>query len=388
MKLAIIAAMLFAMTGYAGDLNVAGNLNVTSNLTANEVTLGGESRTNWPSGTPTILYDMYGNPVINTAEGFPQWGTWIIPYYDGTNLMDPSTGNPIVLSSSNTTQTVENETPVWVGSTELTLAHSPGTSLRLYKNGLRLASGDYTVTATNITLSASSSTTDVFVADYRFTNSGGAGGGTNGSLIFAAGTSWAHAPYNTAWYGTNWTAEAWVKTTAGQFMVINTVYNNSGTTGGWAMDSYSYENEAYTTSSGDYRVVAGGTFVGNGEWHHMAFTYASGTGKLYINGGLVNTQSSMQAPVPDTGGMLMLARRMMMGSDTDVWGDVQLAEVRFSNGVRYSGGFTPSTTLGTDADTVAYWPFTEGSGSTASDASGNNHSLTLEGSPTWSSDHP
>src|SRR5438132_1227107 len=33
---------------YAGDLNVVGNMNVASNLTANGITLGGQTRSNWP----------------------------------------------------------------------------------------------------------------------------------------------------------------------------------------------------------------------------------------------------------------------------------------------------------------------------------------------------
>jgi hypothetical protein len=34
----------------AGDLNVVGNVNVASNLTATSVSLGGQTRSNWPSG--------------------------------------------------------------------------------------------------------------------------------------------------------------------------------------------------------------------------------------------------------------------------------------------------------------------------------------------------
>jgi hypothetical protein len=49
--IAVLSAMAFSITvSYAGDLDVVGTVNVSSNLTAQKVTLGGETRTNWPTG--------------------------------------------------------------------------------------------------------------------------------------------------------------------------------------------------------------------------------------------------------------------------------------------------------------------------------------------------
>lgn len=55
----------------AGELNVTGDMNVASNLTANAVTLGGETRTCWPSGgadTNWIAAGTYSNVVIQVGE--------------------------------------------------------------------------------------------------------------------------------------------------------------------------------------------------------------------------------------------------------------------------------------------------------------------------------
>jgi hypothetical protein len=47
--------IMAAVVAQAGDLSVVGNMNVSSNLTAQSVTLGGQTRTNWPgSGANTL----------------------------------------------------------------------------------------------------------------------------------------------------------------------------------------------------------------------------------------------------------------------------------------------------------------------------------------------
>ena len=58
-------------------------------------------------------------------------------------------------------------------------------------------------------------------------------------------------------------------------------------------------------------------------------------------------------------------------------------EVRLSSICRYPGGttFMPQTNLGADADTVAYWQFYEGAGTTVADSSGNGHTGLLIGNP-------
>gem|GEM_PF-4959447 len=45
-------------------------------------------------------------------------------------------------------------------------------------------------------------------------------------------------------------------------------------------------------------------------------------------------------------------------------------------------GFTPATSFTSDGNTVALWHLNEGSGTSATDSSGNGHTGTLTGSPT------
>lgn len=62
----IIAALLaLAACARAGNLGVEGNMSVASNLMAQAVTLGGETKTNWPSGGGA----SYSFANTNTAAG-------------------------------------------------------------------------------------------------------------------------------------------------------------------------------------------------------------------------------------------------------------------------------------------------------------------------------
>ena len=51
----------------AGDLQIIGNLGVASNVTAAAVTLGGETRTNWPGGTSVTALDLGFTPDLSST---------------------------------------------------------------------------------------------------------------------------------------------------------------------------------------------------------------------------------------------------------------------------------------------------------------------------------
>lgn len=65
-----------------------------------------------------------------------------------------------------------------------------------------------------------------------------------------------------------------------------------------------------------------------------------------------------------------------------------LTEIRISSVARYSADFTPATSLGSDSDTMAYWPMTTDGGQTIVDASGNGRDLTVGSSTAVAGDDP
>jgi hypothetical protein len=118
-----------------------------------------------------------------------------------------------------------------------------------------------------------------------------------------------------------------------------------------------------------------------GSWTHVAAVRNSGTWSLYVNGVSQGTLYSdmgnynPNAPAGD----------FMVGGKGGVEGfNGLIDEVRFTDGVRYTGNFTPpSAPFTTDGSTIALYHFDEGTGSTTADASTNHFNLTLVNSPTW-----
>ncbi|MCO4773822.1 MAG: hypothetical protein KDA24_27570 [Deltaproteobacteria bacterium] len=91
-------------------------------------------------------------------------------------------------------------------------------------------------------------------------------------------------------------------------------------------------------------------------WHHVAFAVevgagAAGTKTTWLDGALADT-CAFTAKGPATGQALLLGASVHPNpSPFEGWIDA----VRISQGVRYSGDFTPDSALGADADTVALW---------------------------------
>ena len=50
---------------------------------------------------------------------------------------------------------------------------------------------------------------------------------------------------------------------------------------------------------------------------------------------------------------------------------MDLSDLRISDKAQYNSSFTPSATLGSDRDTVLYWPLDEGTGSTVPSEEGS-----------------
>jgi len=125
-------------------------------------------------------------------------------------------------------------------------------------------------------------------------------------------------------------------------------------------------------------------------WYHLAATFDSGAsnGKIFVDGVDVTDVSSIKTMTQNN-----LPFCIGVRADTtpdapnhEVKGTID--EVRLSNNIRYSTGFSLETSpFVTDFNTIGLWHFDESVGTTAFDASGNdNHGTIVNANwagPTW-----
>lgn len=115
--------------------------------------------------------------------------------------------------------------------------------------------------------------------------------------------------------------------------------------------------------------------LNTGTWYHVAATWDGTTAKIYINGVLDSSTGR-------TGTIGSDARAVNIGGrsgSTDMF-DGMIRDVRLYNFA------LDATAIKKLAGLVGYWPFSEGSGTTAADSSGQGNNATLSGGATWTSD--
>jgi len=133
-----------------------------------------------------------------------------------------------------------------------------------------------------------------------------------------------------------------------------------------------------TAGSPNYKELTG-TGNGTSDWSHLVLTLdnAQGVGKLYVNGVLASTATwDTTTQSVNTSGAQYLA---YVNNLANYNGNLDEARI-------YNRALTPDDVakLYTFAPGPIYYaPLDEGSGTTASDISGNNYNTTLTGTPTW-----
>jgi len=141
-------------------------------------------------------------------------------------------------------------------------------------------------------------------------------------------------------------------------------------------------------------VDAGETIENSGNWHHVAMTWSTADGdlKVYQDGALKETTAGIQNFSGDAPNKCDMGKSS--GGDSGYFvGYVDEVSV-FSSVVDiatlYNGGSPKDVEFsGIDSSKLkGYYRFTEGSGSDATDESGNNNHGTLIHSPSWSTDTP
>ncbi len=175
--------------------------------------------------------------------------------------------------------------------------------------------------------------------------------------------------------GTDFAVEAWVRpdsfgASSGEQAVVSK--RGAGSQNGWYLgvdtDGYPF----FQTSTGDDPELVAGTPIEASSWSHLALSYeqSAGTATLYVNG-ISAATGTLPGPSAAT------AQDLWIGNDSSgltghAW-DGLIDDVRLSSVVRYSVDFIPSTAIGGDANTIAWWGFEEQSGSDVHDLSGNGH---------------
>jgi hypothetical protein len=166
---------------------------------------------------------------------------------------------------------------------------------------------------------------------------------------------------------------------------------------GWEI--YTYGNSSlgtyFTVTGDDYGayVVAFFDLPANGATHHyeMAWKQATQTIKVFIDGAEVTYRSNGNGGDPISVYDDDSATNILIGNHTEAGLnplDFNLSWLRISNIVRHTSNFTPpslTTCPAADAHTVLRLALDEGSGTTATDTSGNNNNGTISGA-TWEVD--
>ncbi len=180
----------------------------------------------------------------------------------------------------------------------------------------------------------------------------------------------------------NFTVEAWFRLDSVGSDDIHLLSKRDSTTSwdGWVLgvtgtaSPYGSGQVFFARSESDD--IVSSTSVTTGAWAHVAFVNdpTAGEVRLYLDG--VEEDAAAMASPNSTSSSLLLGRDSATSAG---YLDGQLAEVRISQGARYSAGFTPDDEFEGIPQNWLFFPFNEGSGSTLIDSSGNGNDATLTG---------
>ena len=373
MKIRIIVLWLLTLAWtagtHAGDLNVGGNLGVASNLTAQavvvknlaattlavtSVTLGGETRSNWPSGPtavgvvdlPTAVLDFMqpGQLYRYTLTGDT---TWVF-----TNHV---AGRQVWL------QVAQDSTGGWENTWPANLlwpadgAHNGSTSQNCWSVFKVLDNGSaWLAQAEGLSYRLPCGTNCQCALQFDGRQNSVSLGSLFGTVPPAI------------------TIEMWVKgaapTKAGNYLFSMVDLANS-----LSIDGAGQLVGGVATDAGTHLQTVPGNIM-DGNWHHVALVWDGARQRLYVDG--------VKKATTSIGGSLKISPAYL-GAPTGA-GPVTgtMDEVRLSKIARYTDTFSPACGWTTDANTVALWHLNEGRGTTVTDSSGHGHNGTLHGAPT------
>ena len=355
----------------AGNLHIGGNLEVASNLTANAVhagqltittmsvdtvTLGGETRTNWPSipsvggrvnlGVAVLDFAQPGQFFLYTLKGDTKWVF--------TNHV---AGRQICL------EVAQDSTGGWQNIWPANLLWPVGTS----HNG-----------------SASNNCFSVFKVLDTGTDWLAQPEGLNYQLPCATNCQFAlqfdgrnnYVSLDNLFVSipTAITIEMWIKgdapTSGGSYLYSASTLTNLADY--LLIDESGRLSGCVVTDAGANPQTLSANIM-DGIWHHVALVWDGLQQRLFVDG-LKNDPKRLP-------GTLKIGNSYLGGQAGDKPFKGSIDEVRISKIARYSDSFSPDCTWIPDVNTIALWHLNEGWGIKVADASGNDRSGLLQGSP-------
>lgn len=200
-----------------------------------------------------------------------------------------------------------------------------------------------------------------------------------------------NATANQAFGCTAFSVEAWVySSTSGEGSIGRILDKIGASSAGYQIDD--------TTSSLRFRMYTGGVLrtssalsLNTGYWHHVVGVYDGSTVRIYVDNNASSTGLATGTVNDDTGNTLYIGNRAATDATWDGW----IRRVRIFRNVALSA--SDVSTLWNNGDYVynqaspiagctGEYNFTEGTGTTVADTSGNGNTATFGGgsnAPTW-----
>jgi hypothetical protein len=183
------------------------------------------------------------------------------------------------------------------------------------------------------------------------------------------------------------TLEAWIQPSVTSNS-MDIVRQGTSSTPDWLL-SLQYRGSSITFGlkvAGAYkelRAFVDPTFLTDGSWHHVAATYDGSNKTIYLDGSIAASSTNQTGSISFTSAALSVGASLSGPSEyfkglideVRVWSTARSAAEIRQNMEAEIGGAQPGL--------AAYYRFSEGSGSTTSDISGNGRNGTLINNPAW-----
>ncbi len=359
--LEVVATLLTCEVALAGSLDIQGDLNVSSNLTAQTVTLGGQTRSNWPSAGVGSAEDLGHAPILPSDKV----GFYSIVLINHANWDFGPHANGWLFKLQIAQDASGGHTNVWPADIRWANNQAPAPTIlpgrwdifEIVDDGTRWNAAVSGLDYRDVCTSNCSSALQFNGDNYVITPSIGPRASTS-PMTFEAWvkTSYAAAIHRYCIVEQN---VCWVGGEGGVLVYLPDGDTAQGYLGNCTLNQYFFSTGAIT----------------NGVWHHVALCIGPSTSTLFVDGVAHSTHDTPSFTT--AGDSLLIGMRFDEGGLGWVG---EIDEVRISSVVRYTGNFTPATSWAVDGNTIACWRFNEGMGGNAYDEVGTPHGILL-GSP-------